>query len=85
MFAFALWNNKEEELFIARDRFGEKPLYYHADFIQRGRFEQFVFASEMKALWQIGVPKTFRRHHDAKLSCTWLYSKSNKENGNIFQ
>ena len=57
MFAFALWNNKEQELFIARDRFGEKPLYYHADFIQRGRFEQFVFASEMKALWQIGVPK----------------------------
>src|SRR5437870_2099685 len=57
MFAFALWNNKEQELFIARDRFGEKPLYYYADFKQRGRFEQFVFASEMKALWQIGVPK----------------------------
>jgi asparagine synthase (glutamine-hydrolysing) len=57
MFAFALWDNIEQELFIARDRFGEKPLYYHADFIRRGSFEQFVFASEMKALWQIGVPK----------------------------
>lgn len=57
MFAFALWNNKTKEVFIARDRFGEKPLYYHADFLQRGRFEQFVFASEMKALWQIGIPK----------------------------
>lgn len=57
MFAFALHDNKTQEVFIARDRFGEKPLYYHADFLQRGKFEQFVFASEMKALWQIGVPK----------------------------
>jgi len=57
MFAFAIWNEKEQQLFIARDRFGEKPLYYHADYIYRGRFEQFVFASEMKALWAAGVRK----------------------------
>ena len=57
MFAFALHDNKTKQVFIARDRFGEKPLYYHADFLQRGKFEQFVFASEMKALWAIGVPK----------------------------
>ena len=55
MFAFAIWNEKEQQLFIARDRFGEKPLYYHADYVYRGRFEQFVFASEMKALWAAGV------------------------------
>jgi len=57
MFAFALYNNKTEEIFIARDRFGEKPLYYHAQYQERGRFEQFVFASEMKALWAIGIDK----------------------------
>ncbi|MFM2338425.1 MAG: hypothetical protein RL115_1618 [Bacteroidota bacterium] len=51
MFAFAIWDEKEKMLFAARDRFGEKPFYYH--------FEQgnFLFASEMKALWAAGVPK----------------------------
>ena len=28
IFAFAIWNTKEQELFIARDHFGIKPLYY---------------------------------------------------------
>jgi len=51
MFAFAIWDNEKKELFCARDRFGEKPFFYH--------FNQnfFCFASEMKALWQIGVSK----------------------------
>ena len=57
MFAFALWSNQSQQLLIARDRFGEKPLFYHADYLYRGKFEQFVFASEMKALWAVGVPK----------------------------
>lgn len=44
MFAFALWDQKLRRLFIARDRFGEKPLYW-------GVFDEtFVFASEPKAL-----------------------------------
>ena len=51
MFAFAIWDEKEEQLFAARDRFGEKPFYYYED------EENFVFASEMKALWAIGVEK----------------------------
>lgn len=51
MFAFAIWDKKEEELFIARDRFGEKPFYYFHDSVH------FIFASEMKALWSVGIPK----------------------------
>jgi len=51
MFAFAIWHQQENKLFIARDRFGEKPFYYYHD------KEQFVFASEMKALWTIGIKK----------------------------
>ena len=51
MFAFAIYDKKQQMLFAARDRFGEKPFYYYND----NRY--FAFASEMKALWAIGVPK----------------------------
>lgn len=44
MFAFALWDRQTQQLFIARDRTGEKPLYYGWG---QGRF---YFASELKAL-----------------------------------
>ena len=52
MFSFAIWDEKEQQLFAARDRFGEKPFYYYED------DEHFIFASEMKALWAAGVEKT---------------------------
>ncbi len=51
MFAFAIWDEKEKMLFAARDRFGEKPFFYHA-----GQY-RFLFGSEMKALWAAGIPK----------------------------
>lgn len=57
MFAFALYDSRQETLYLVRDRFGEKPLYYHASVEERGRFERFWFASEMKALWAAGVER----------------------------
>ena len=45
MFAFAIWNKREQTLFIARDRLGVKPLYYYLD--EQGSL---FFASEMKAI-----------------------------------
>jgi asparagine synthase (glutamine-hydrolysing) len=62
MFAFAIWDEKEERLFAARDRFGEKPLYYYED------EANFVFASEMKALWAIGIEK----HIDNKMLLNYI-------------
>ena len=51
MFAFAIWDEKEKELFAARDRFGEKPFFYFFD------GQKFLFASEMKALWAAGIER----------------------------
>jgi asparagine synthase (glutamine-hydrolysing) len=51
MFAFAIWDEKEKRLFAARDRFGVKPLYYHAR--PDGTW---LFSSEVKALHAAGVP-----------------------------
>jgi asparagine synthase (glutamine-hydrolysing) len=46
MFAFAIWDERKQELFAARDRFGEKPFYYYQD----PAGELFAFGSEIKAL-----------------------------------
>jgi len=46
MFAFAIWDGSRKRLFLARDRFGEKPLYY-------GRVDgRFMFGSELKQFFE---------------------------------
>ena len=53
MFAFAVWDQRSNRLFIARDRLGIKPLYYTKDGCR------FVFGSEIKAILQ--HPKVIAR------------------------
>ncbi|HAN39275.1 MAG TPA: asparagine synthase (glutamine-hydrolyzing) [Chitinophagaceae bacterium] len=58
MFAFAIHHQPTQTVWIARDRYGEKPLYYHVRYgLQNRAFESMVFASEIKALWEVGAPK----------------------------
>jgi asparagine synthase (glutamine-hydrolysing) len=47
IFAFAIWDRRDEQLFLARDHFGIKPLYY----CHEG--DRFAFASEVKALLEL--------------------------------
>lgn len=50
MFAFAIWDGRRQRLFLARDRFGKKPLYYAC--LPEGIY----FGSELKCLREAGVP-----------------------------
>ena len=50
-FAFVLWDEANQTLFAARDRFGIKPLYYAV------YDDTLYLASEIKALFASGVPK----------------------------
>mgnify|MGYP005748735457 CR=1 FL=1 len=50
-FALAIYDAAENALFIARDRFGEKPLLYYKD------ADKFMFGSELGSLMALGVPR----------------------------
>lgn len=52
MFAFVIYDSKENTAFCARDRFGEKPFFYS---YEKGK--HFLFGSEMKCLWAGGLKK----------------------------
>lgn len=51
-FAFAIYDKEQNSLFLARDRYGIKPLLYYFD------GSDFIFASEMKALFHFTIDKT---------------------------
>ena len=62
MFAFAIWDARNERLFLARDRFGEKPLFLY----ENG--SNMYFASEIKALLRVPGAKD-----GVNLDAVWDY------------
>src|SRR5262249_8724583 len=76
MFAFAIWDRRRGELFLARDRLGIKPLYYVA---APGRF---AFASEMKALFV--DPAVERRADLDRVHQFVLYRVHDNDQGTFF-
>ena len=64
MFAFAIWDEQEQTLFCARDRFGEKPFHYFFD------DNRFVFASEIKQFWGQTIEKRINQEKLLKYTIT---------------
>ncbi len=55
IFAFALWDRSRREIFLARDHFGVKPLYYY---LKDGKF---VFSSEIKSILEHDIARRLNR------------------------
>ena len=68
MFAFLVWDEKEQKLFGARDRFGVKPLHYHVT-AAGGLW----LTSEIKALHAAGVPRRPNPHVWATYLASGMY------------
>lgn len=62
IFSFAIWNSNTQELFLARDHFGVKPLFYTIF------DDSFIFASELKAIFEYPeIPKILNKQGLAEL------------------
>ena len=74
MWAFAIWDIKNEVLFISRDRFGVKPLYYFFD------GKQFAFASELKSFLHLdGFNKEINEDLAYKALCDYTSIESQEK------
>jgi len=52
MFSFAVWDRQEKVIHLARDRFGEKPLYWGKIKTNIDNKSIFIFSSELSAIWE---------------------------------
>jgi asparagine synthase (glutamine-hydrolysing) len=76
MFSFAIWDNQESTLFAARDRFGVKPFYYAI------KENSFYFASEIKTLFEGGIPKN---SNDSVWSSYFVYGSYGMPNQTFWE
>ena len=78
MFAFAIYDKRQNTLFCARDRFGEKPFFYT---LYKGRF---LFASEIKALIKAGVPQGINQQRMFEFLLYGLTSNTSNPDGTFY-
>jgi len=57
IFAFAIYDLKKQELFLARDHLGIKPLYYYFDSVANSGQTRFIFSSEIKAILEHDIKR----------------------------
>ena len=73
MWAFAIWDDLQKSLFLSRDRFGVKPLYYH---FSKGN--SFTFASEIHAFKSSFFVLSLSKEHILALIHSFILQKSRK-------
>lgn len=79
-FAFCIWNRKEKELFLARDRVGIRPLYYWR------QDESFAFCSEIKGLFTLdAINKAISAESLAQIFTFWTTISPNTPFENIYE
>jgi asparagine synthase (glutamine-hydrolysing) len=77
MWAFALFDERANELFLSRDRFGKKPLYFHRS------ADKFVFASEVKAI--LKAPFVARVPHRGNVADFLNFGLTGHNDGSFFR
>lgn len=79
-FAFAIWNEKKQELFLARDRFGIRPLFYWRD----NSF--FAFCSEIKGLFTLPeIGRSVNINALAEIFTIWTTTSPHTPFSNIYE
>lgn len=79
-FAFCIWNKKERELFLARDRVGIRPLYYWQ------KEESFAFCSEIKGLFTLdNIERSIAPESLAQIFTFWTTVSPNTPFKNIYE
>ncbi|MGN6531605.1 MAG: asparagine synthase (glutamine-hydrolyzing), partial [Ginsengibacter sp.] len=79
-FAFCIWNQKKQELFLARDRMGIRPLFYWKD------AHSFAFCSEIKGLFTLQeIERSINLQSIAQIFTLWTTVSPNTPFENIYE
>jgi asparagine synthase (glutamine-hydrolysing) len=79
-FAFSIWNQKKQELFLARDRMGVRPLFYWKD------ADSFAFCSEIKGLFALNeIERSINCQSLAQIFTFWTTISPNTPFENVYE